>query len=147
MVDDAFLDGKRDLRKIERRYLVFYLRVFDGMSSKILGHLVDISEKGIMLLSDDPIQINEDYRLRMRLPTEMKERNEIVFSATSRWCKSDLNPDFFRAGFQMHDLKPDIKKLITKSSRDRVKASMAPATIPGVSNGSVTFNSRYLVSA
>ena len=118
MVDDILLDQKRNLRKIERRYLVFYLRVFDGLSSRILGHLVDISERGIMLLSDGPIQVNEDYRLRMRLPTEMKDRNEIIFSATSRWCESDLNPDFFRAGFQMHNLKPKTKNLIEKLIRD-----------------------------
>ncbi len=80
--------------------------------------VIDISEKGLMLLSDGPIQINEDHRLRMRLPTEMKERNEIVFTATSRWCKEDMNPDFYRTGFQMHSLKPDTRKLIAKLIRD-----------------------------
>ncbi len=38
--------GRQELRKVNRRYLVFYLRIYDGLSSKILGHLVDISEKG-----------------------------------------------------------------------------------------------------
>lgn len=112
------LDESGELRRVDRRYLVFYLRVFDGLSSNILGHLVDISEKGIMLISDVPFEVNENYRLRMRLPTEMKDRNEIVFAATSRWCKSDSNPDFYRAGFQLHDLEPYAKKLITSLIRD-----------------------------
>jgi c-di-GMP-binding flagellar brake protein YcgR len=114
MFENGDQEEKREMRKIERRYLVFYLRVFDGLSSNILGHLVDISEKGIMLLSDNPVEINEDYRLRMRLPTEMKDRNEIIFTATSRWCKSDSNPDFYRTGFQMHNLKPYAKRLISR---------------------------------
>lgn len=105
-------------RESDRRYLVFYLRVFDGMSSKILGHLVDVSEKGVMLVSDQPLEINEDYRLRMRLPTAMKDRNEIIFTATSRWCKSDANPDFYLAGFQIHDLEPGIRKQIKNLIRD-----------------------------
>lgn len=118
MYGDGDLEEKRNLRSIERRYLVFYLRVFDGQSSNILGHLVDISAQGIMLLSDDAIQVNQDYRLRMRLPTELKDRNEVIFTATSRWCKQDSNPDFFRVGFQMHDLEPYTKKLITKLIHD-----------------------------
>ncbi len=118
MLENGDLEDKRNLRSIERRYLVFYLRVFDGQSNKILGHLVDISEQGIMLLSDSPIQINQDYRLRMRLPTELKERNEVIFTATCKWCKNDSNPDFYRAGFQMHDLDSYPKKLITKLIHD-----------------------------
>ena len=110
--------GRRELRAVNRRYLVFYLRIYDGMSSKILGHLVDISENGMMLISDHAIPVNEDYRLRMRLPTQMKERNEIIFDATSRWCKNDANPDFFLAGFQMHDLEQAIRDLILTLIRD-----------------------------
>ncbi len=107
-----------NMRQVDRWYLVFYLRIFDGMSSKILGHLVDISEQGLLLICDNPVPLNEDYRLRMRLPTQMKDRNEVIFTATSRWCKSDVNPDFFLAGFQMHDLEPSVRDLITTLIKD-----------------------------
>jgi hypothetical protein len=107
-----------ELRQVDRRYLVFYLRVFDGMSSKILGHLVDLSENGLQVIGDSPVEINENYRLRMRLPTLMKDRDEIVFNATSRWCKTDSNPDFFISGFQMHDLPVQKTELIKNLIRD-----------------------------
>jgi hypothetical protein len=110
--------GRQELRKVNRRYLVFYLRIYDGLSSKILGHLVDISEKGMMLISDNAIPVNENYRLRMRLPTQMKEGNEIIFDATSRWCKGDANPDFFLAGFQMHDIEQSHRDLVLTLIRD-----------------------------
>jgi hypothetical protein len=111
--------GKRqELREISRRYLVFYLRIYDSMSNKILGHLVDISEKGLMLICDNPVPENENYRLRMRLPTTMKERNEILFDATSRWCKNDSNPDFFLAGFQMNELEKPNRDLILTLIKD-----------------------------
>jgi hypothetical protein len=109
---------RQELREINRRYLVFYLRIYDGMSNKILGHLVDISEKGLMLICDNAIPENTDYRLRMRLPTTMKERNEILFGATSRWCKSDSNPDFFLAGFQMYELEKANRELILTLIKD-----------------------------
>lgn len=99
-------------RQVKRRHLVFYLRVFDGRSGRVLGHVVDISAEGIMLLSDVPIETNEIHRLRMRMPSEMTDSNEILFTATSRWCKRDENPDFYITGFQMHDLTEEHKSQI-----------------------------------
>jgi hypothetical protein len=118
MTEKTPVERAEELRQVDRRYLVFYLRVFDGMSSKILGHLVDISENGLQVIGDSPVEINLNYRLRMRLPTLMKDRNEIVFSATSRWCKVDSNPDFYVSGFQMHDLPLQKTELIKNLIRD-----------------------------
>ncbi len=118
MVDDLHEEAKKDLRQAERWYLVFYLRVFDGMSRKIFGHLIDISENGIMLMSDNPVEVNQGYRLRMRLPNQIRDKDEIIFSATSRWCKRDVNPDFYLIGFQIHDLEPTIKDLIAHLIKD-----------------------------
>lgn len=112
MTDSEVNNERTKLRQVERWYLVYYLRVFDGMSRNILGHLVDISEKGLMLICENPVEVNGDYRLRMRLPNQMKDRDEIIFSATSRWCKKDANPDFYLVGFEMHDLAPKIREII-----------------------------------
>lgn len=118
MVEQEMEKRENDLRKVERRHLVFYLRVFDGMGSKVIGHIVDISAQGLMLISDNPVPVNEDYRLRMRLPSEIADRDEILINATSRWCKPDVNPDFFITGFQIHELTPDIEKYIVSLIKD-----------------------------
>ncbi len=99
-------------RQATRRHLVFYLRIFDGMSSRVMGHLMDISPKGLMLLSDEPVPVNEEYRLRMRLPTEVVDRDEIIFGAVSRWCRQDDNPDFYVTGFQIQDMDDDTEKAV-----------------------------------
>lgn len=99
-------------RQVARRHLVFYLRIFDGMSVRILGHVLDISECGLLLISDTQMEVNEEYRLRMKLPTQMKERREILINATSRWCRQDKNPDFYLVGFQIHDLEASENKII-----------------------------------
>ena len=54
-------------RNIERKYLVFYLRVFDGLSNRVLGYLRDISPGGIMLITESQLVDDEDFQLRMRL--------------------------------------------------------------------------------
>jgi len=100
-------------RQVTRRHLVFYLRVFDGMSSRVVGHLIDISAKGLMLLCDQPVALNEEYRLRMRLPQEIVDSDEIVFKATSRWCRPDDNPDFYITGFQIQDLDSETERTVS----------------------------------
>lgn len=118
MADDKYRNEEVDKRQTERWYVVFYLRVFDGKSPGILGHLIDISEKGIKLICDKPIEVNKEYSLRMRLPNQMKERDEILFSATSRWCRIDVNPDFYLVGFQIDDFEPASRELVAALVRD-----------------------------
>lgn len=103
-----------DLRLADRKYLVFYLRVFDGASNKILGHLVDISEKGVLLMTDTSVALNEEHRLRLRLPAFIRDRHEILLQGTSRWCHKDANSDFFLTGFQMHDVDASTNDIIIK---------------------------------
>lgn len=109
---------EKDLRQVDRRKLVFYLRVFDGMSRKILGHVVNISNKGVMLICDDPVEVDKDFRLRMHLPSLMKDKDEIIFSATSKWHKKDADPKFYLAGFQIHKLDPVNEKVIDNLIKD-----------------------------
>ncbi len=106
-------NGKNnEQRQATRRHLVFYLRIFDGMSSRVMGHLMDISADGLMLLSDGPIEVNEEYRLRMRLPKEVSGSDEIVFGAVSRWCRQDDNPDFYVTGFQIQDMDDETRESV-----------------------------------
>jgi hypothetical protein len=115
MTERKLGEGK-EKRQVERKYLVFYLRVFDCLSAKVLGHVVNISSKGLMLLSDNAIPVNQEYQLKMQLPSEVSDLGEIIFNAVSCWCKQDRNPDFYVAGFKIHDLnesgKNDVLHLI-----------------------------------
>lgn len=105
--------NENEQRQVARRHLVFYLRIFDGLGSRILGHLMDISHRGLMILSDEPIAVNEEYRLRMRLPQEVSGSDEIIFGAVSRWCRRDENPDFYIIGFQIQDMNNETRSLIS----------------------------------
>jgi hypothetical protein len=87
-------------RKLKRRHLIYYLKVFDQITGQLMGHLVDITPEGIMLVSEKKIEINKSFNLRMELPAEILMQEEILFEATSLWCKKDINPDFYATGFR-----------------------------------------------
>ena len=109
-----FAIEKRQRRRWE---LVFYLRIFDDRSNTLLGHVIDIHEDGLMLLSEKPIELNKDYDLSLEMPLSGDtDREKISFRAHSIWQSSDANPELVDTGFQLID--PDkvsvetIKKLI-----------------------------------
>ena len=74
-------EDNNDRRKLERKYLLFYLRVLEGNENEVLGHLVNFSSGGLMLLSDAAVAVHKKYRLRLRLPAFTCERSELVFDA------------------------------------------------------------------
>jgi len=104
--------GNVEKRQLKRRHLIYYLRVFDGLSSRVVGHVVDITHRGLMLISDEPIAVQEEYRLRMRFPGVASRQEELIFDASCRWCRQDENPAFYMAGFQIKDLLPEETRFI-----------------------------------
>jgi len=45
----------KDKRKIDRRFLLYYMRVYDAGTQKQIGNLVDITPRGIMVGSEHPL--------------------------------------------------------------------------------------------
>jgi hypothetical protein len=94
-------------RTLKRWHLIFYLRVFDEESAAVLGHIVDISENGMMLLSDNPIPVTKNFRVWVDVPSETGPRQRIHLEARSLWSHNDINPDFYDTGFYIKDPLPD----------------------------------------
>jgi hypothetical protein len=90
-------------RSVPRRHLIYYLRVFDTETNSLLGNLVDISTRGIMVVSDKKIESGKRYRLKMVLPDSLEGSKDVEFDAESRWCQNDTNPDFYDTGFELID--------------------------------------------
>ncbi|OUS25816.1 hypothetical protein A9Q99_20385 [Gammaproteobacteria bacterium 45_16_T64] len=105
-------------RKVQRRHLIYYLRVYDAENGNLIGNLVDISTKGIMLVSDTKIKSEIRFILRMTLPDNVEGSREVEFEAVSRWCKNDVNPDFFDTGFELIDPSSVFLEVVDKLVED-----------------------------
>lgn len=103
---------RSEKRAIHRHHLIYYLRVYDGISSKVIGHVVDISPQGLLLITEEAIGVQEEYRLRMRLPGTESGPDELIFDSVCRWCRKDDNPAFYLAGFQIQNLEAEDLKVI-----------------------------------
>lgn len=91
-------------RKLQRRYIMFYSRVFDRTTGEFLGHLENITSEGGMIISEGPLEIDQVYSLAMRLPEDVYQKLAINFEAQSIWCKPDIDPAFYNTGFKFQKL-------------------------------------------
>jgi hypothetical protein len=87
-------------RRTKRRHLVYYLKVFDVETDLLLGHLVDITSEGMMMVREEPIEPGRIFQLRLDLPKQILMKDTLTFSAECRWSQRDVNPDLHKSGFQ-----------------------------------------------
>ena len=105
-------------RKSKRMSLKVYLKVFDRKTDQLFGYLVDITNEGIMVTSEQPIKTEATFQLRLILPTEIEGSKQFSFSAISMWGKKDSDSGFYNNGFQFSNLSTKdvqiIEQLIQK---------------------------------
>jgi hypothetical protein len=101
-------------RVLKRRHLIYYLEVHDVESGNLLGHLVDITTRGIKLVSKEKIPLNRTYILQLQLPAGYFKESEIHFEGKTLWSSNDVNPDFFDTGFEVTSLSLEERKILRK---------------------------------
>ncbi|MDK1029010.1 MAG: PilZ domain-containing protein [Anaerolineae bacterium] len=102
-------------RKLERKYLIVYSRVFERNKGKMLGYLGDLSISGAMIISEHKQEENSVLPLRFDLPdVHLFDVDHLNISARIAHCDPDLNPAFYNIGFEFLDLTELQKKTITQ---------------------------------
>ena len=93
---------------------MFYSRVFDQKTGELLGHMIDITPAGAMLVSEKPMEIGKLYHLEMELPDELSTEQFLVFEARSVRVSQDVIPEFYDTGMQLINVAPSDIALIEK---------------------------------
>jgi hypothetical protein len=103
----------QERRKLDRKYLMVYSRVFDRMTGRILGYLSDLSPNGAMIISDDPMPENVQIELRFDLPDPpLFSTDHLNMHARVAWCKPDIDPSFYNIGFEFQATDEKEKHII-----------------------------------
>jgi hypothetical protein len=107
-----------DKRKLKRRYIMFYSRVFDRSTGMMIGYLSDITPGGAMIISEEPNTTKTLYRLVMDLPEDVFDKENLSFEAKCVWSKQDANPHFYMSGFQMENIAAEDTEIIERIIED-----------------------------
>ena len=102
-----------DRRKYTRRHLIFYLRIFDE-NDILLGYLLDISEGGILMMSEVEVPEGKQLKLKLKLPKEINEGDSINFSGIVKRVTKDLNESFYDIGIQISEKDKEYSDILHK---------------------------------
>jgi hypothetical protein len=99
-------------RRIERHQLPYYLQVFNRYTDKPMGCLGNVSEQGLMLISELPVLVGADFQLRLKVPDGKSGLNIIDINASCLWCQEDETPGIFDSGFKLQAAPVEYHQLI-----------------------------------
>jgi hypothetical protein len=97
-----------DERRARKRvYMMFYSRIRDRHSGDLIGHLVDLTAEGLLVVSETPLEIGRVLFMQMELPDDVSDKQFLKFDAQVAWCRKDVDPSFYDLGFQLVDISPE----------------------------------------
>lgn len=100
-------------RRIERHQLQDYLQVFNRLTDRPIGCLGNVSENGLMVISDLPMLTGARFELRLKVPGNTEGQNFIDVQGTCMWCKEDETPGCYDSGFLLADTPGDYLEFIS----------------------------------
>lgn len=99
-------------RHIERHQLPYYLKVFNRYTDQPIGYLGNVSEDGLMIISDLPMLVGPDFDLQLKLPAREGGPQLIDLTATCLWCHEDVHPGHYDAGFMLLEAPREYECLV-----------------------------------
>lgn len=99
-------------RKSPRKIADEVLEVVDQITGALIGHVVNISAEGVMLLSQEPIVTGSVYQLELQLAETDGNKRPITFGAEAIWTTETSQPDSYWTGFRIIDIDSDDVLLI-----------------------------------
>ena len=93
-------------RKTERQNPFYFLRVYDVSNRQLGGRVINMTNDGLTLVSEEPIKKDTFFKFRMTLPETIPDRKQMTFSAKSIWCEEDNEPGYYRIGLCFENLSP-----------------------------------------
>ena len=78
----------KERRKLPRKYLVIYSRVFDRKSGQVIGYLSDLTVEGCMLIGESLIEQDTRLDIRVDLPDDPPfTRKQLDLTARAMWSR------------------------------------------------------------
>ncbi|MDR3155451.1 MAG: hypothetical protein LBW85_14590 [Deltaproteobacteria bacterium] len=96
-------------RGLERRELIYYLRVRDSDTDEELGRMVDIHNKGLLIMGTKALVPERVYGISIEMPKAMMEQgiNNVSSQAKVMWSRPSKTTSFLENGLMF--IKPGLE--------------------------------------
>ncbi|MFJ4142263.1 PilZ domain-containing protein [Pseudomonas sp. NPDC089734] len=99
-------------RRIERHQLQDYLQVSNRHTGRSMGCLGNVSEDGLMLITDLPLMVGATFDLRVKMPRSDNEQKVVDVKAVCLWCNEDETPGCYDSGFKLITVSDEYPVLV-----------------------------------
>jgi hypothetical protein len=99
-------------RIYKRNQLICFTNVHDRSTGSQIGHLINISPEGLMLMSEKPLEIDRPYSLSIQLTNPPGPLEFLSVETICRWCKIEQHASFYDAGFEFLHLDENDRHMI-----------------------------------
>ena len=107
------LENKKQHRRFRKRYLLRHgITVFEHPTNIFLGDLLDISDMGMKIASQEPIAVYRFIKMRLSLPTPVSETEFIDFDSICIWNRQEPVSSGYSNGFQILNITDRNKILL-----------------------------------
>lgn len=107
-------------RNLERRELIYYLKITDRKSGRELGRLGDIHEEGMLILGRPALQTGAQYDSLLELPRALQTQGaaELRIQFEAVWTRpGPQNSAFGESGARFVALSKDARTMIERLIR------------------------------
>ena len=102
-------------RRLPRKYLIIYSRVFERNMGKLLGYLADLSLEGAMIITEDAMVEGTALALRFDLPDpKVFDASTLNLTARVARCNPDISPAFYNVGLEFLNVTENDKRVLEK---------------------------------
>lgn len=98
---------KSEKRIFNRKQLICYMEVREQETDKRIGNLVDITQEGMMVMSDQPLGAHKIFNLKIPLKKKPGAHDYLNLQAKSTWCKKEMHANFYDTGFEFVNISQD----------------------------------------
>ncbi len=106
-----------DKRDSIRRDATDPLLVYDIETNLPIGQVINLSDRGFKLMSEQPMETSRVYNCRMPIPENITDKDEIRFFAECRWCRQNEETTWYDSGYYLRKIAPGDLKIIQSIKR------------------------------
>lgn len=95
-----------EFRRAKRRKVEQRIEVLDLMTERVVGHLSDLSETGMLLIANQPLVSDGLYQVRIKLADPHGHEHTLEIGAHELWSDAAAAPGQVWTGLRFIDMSP-----------------------------------------
>jgi hypothetical protein len=101
-------------RHEDRPRLMTYLEVRCADTGQTVGRIVDLTTRGMRLVTDGPLELEAEFHLVIPMDDSAVRHEDLRIDARCVWIGHDVNPELHCAGFEFEHVRPRQQSLLAR---------------------------------